>query len=1154
MSSADLTTIESNGSMSLLTDGTDYFLQPNGGAAVELSYNGAPVVAGEFAQYGYNAPIAATQTANGYEVAWKTTSGDQYQIWTIDSSGNETSIPFVGSGAQVESYEASFNDDLNGDGTIGVLVAPTIAGTVGGQTTTSEAPAKPFAHVTIGDANAGATDTLTITLGGAGGTLADGSGFSGLTSVGSGVYALSGTAPAITSELDALVFNPNAGAPNTSSMTTFTLSDQSSAGGAPVIDNTTSVIDSDAAVAPTIDGTVGGQTTTSEAPAKPFAHVTIGDANAGATDTLTITLGGAGGTLSGTGLSGGIGSVYALTGTAAAITSELDALIFMPIAGAPNTSSTTTFTLSDLSSAYATPAVDSATSVVDSDAAVAPTIAGTVGGQTTTSEAPAKPFAHVTIGDANAGATDTLTITLGGAGGTLADGSGFSGLTSVGSGVYALSGTAPAITSELDALVFNPNAGAPNTSSMTTFTLSDQSSAGGAPVIDNTTSVIDSDAAVAPTIDGTVGGQTTTSEAPAKPFAHVTIGDANAGATDTLTIALGGEGGTLADGSGFSGLTSVGSGVYALSGTAPAITSELDALVFTPRTGAPNTSSTTTFALSDQSSAGGAPVIDNTTSVIDSDPVVAPTIAGTVGGQTTTSEAPAKPFAHVTVGDANADATDALTIALGGAGGTLADGSGFSGLTSVGSGVYTLSGTAPAITSELDALVFTPKTGAPNTSSTTTFTLSDLSGAGGAPVIDNTTSVIDSDLVVAPTIAGTVGGQTTTSEAPAKPFANVTVGDANAGATDTLTIALGGAGGTLSGSWLSGGIGGVYTLSGTASAITSELEALIFTPKTGAPNTSSTTTFTLSDQSSAYATHAVDGTTSVIDHDPAIAPADILWRNSSGDTELWNSNGSGGFTGEDLGVVGNSWQIAGTGDFNGDGHSDILWRNTNGDADLWNSNGSGGFTGEDLGVVGNSWQIAGTGDFNDDGHSDILWRNSNGDTELWNSNGSGGFVGDDLGVVSNGWQIAGTGDFNGDGHSDILWRNSNGDVDLWNSNGSGGFTGEDLGVVGNSWQVAGTGDFSGNGESSILWRNANGDTALWNPNGSGGFVGEDLGVVSNSWQIAGTGDFSGDGHSGILWRNTNGDTELWNSNGSGGFTGQDLGVVSNSWSVHKIFA
>ena len=125
--------------------------------------------------------------------------------------------------------------------------------------------------------------------------------------------------------------------------------------------------------------------------------------------------------------------------------------------------------------------------------------------------------------------------------------------------------------------------------------------------------------------------------------------------------------------------------------------------------------------------------------------------------------------------------------------------------------------------------------------------------------------------------------------------------------------------------------------------------------------------------------------------------------------------------------------------------------------ELWNSNGSGGFKGQDLGIVNNSWQIAGTGDFNGDGHADILWRNANGDVDLWNSNGNGGFTGQDLGIVSDSWQIAGTGDFNGDGHSDILWRNVNGDVDLWNSNGNGGFTGQDLGSVGNSWKISASG-------------------------------------------------------------------------------------------------
>ena len=62
--------------------------------------------------------------ASGYEVAWSIPGADQYQIWSTDSSGNEVSIPFAGSGAQVASYETSFNYDLNGDGTIGVNASP----------------------------------------------------------------------------------------------------------------------------------------------------------------------------------------------------------------------------------------------------------------------------------------------------------------------------------------------------------------------------------------------------------------------------------------------------------------------------------------------------------------------------------------------------------------------------------------------------------------------------------------------------------------------------------------------------------------------------------------------------------------------------------------------------------------------------------------------------------------------------------------------------------------------------------------------------------------------------------------------------------------------------------------------------------------------
>ena len=117
------TVIETNGSMSLLTDGTNYLLEPKGGTAVKLSYNGAPVTVGQFGAW---TPVAAAQTATGYEVALELTGSNEFTIWNTDSSGNYLSSAFntaLGTSAQLESYEPGFNYDLNGDGTIGIPAA-----------------------------------------------------------------------------------------------------------------------------------------------------------------------------------------------------------------------------------------------------------------------------------------------------------------------------------------------------------------------------------------------------------------------------------------------------------------------------------------------------------------------------------------------------------------------------------------------------------------------------------------------------------------------------------------------------------------------------------------------------------------------------------------------------------------------------------------------------------------------------------------------------------------------------------------------------------------------------------------------------------------------------------------------------------------------
>jgi hypothetical protein len=99
-------------------------IETAGGPTIELMYNGAPVVAGQFGTW---TPIAAQQTASGYEVAWKqpgsVPGADQYTIRDTDSNGNYLSGPIsnvYGPNPALESVETSFQYDLNGDGTVGI--------------------------------------------------------------------------------------------------------------------------------------------------------------------------------------------------------------------------------------------------------------------------------------------------------------------------------------------------------------------------------------------------------------------------------------------------------------------------------------------------------------------------------------------------------------------------------------------------------------------------------------------------------------------------------------------------------------------------------------------------------------------------------------------------------------------------------------------------------------------------------------------------------------------------------------------------------------------------------------------------------------------------------------------------------------------------
>ena len=113
------TVIQVDGSTGLAEVANEYFIYESGGSGLALSYGGAPITAGEFGAW---TPIGAVQTSTGYEVAVQFGTADEYTIWTVDNSGNVTDTFGVvaGNSYALESLESTFNQDLNGDGVIGV--------------------------------------------------------------------------------------------------------------------------------------------------------------------------------------------------------------------------------------------------------------------------------------------------------------------------------------------------------------------------------------------------------------------------------------------------------------------------------------------------------------------------------------------------------------------------------------------------------------------------------------------------------------------------------------------------------------------------------------------------------------------------------------------------------------------------------------------------------------------------------------------------------------------------------------------------------------------------------------------------------------------------------------------------------------------------
>jgi hypothetical protein len=419
---------------------------------------------------------------------------------------------------------------------------------------TAPVSVKPFTGVVITDANAGQTETAIVTLSSAAnGTLSDPNAATDGSTAATGVWSVSGSATQVAAALDGLVFTPTANqvAPGASVTTTLTVMVEDTAG-------------EQASARSTVTATRAAVTHTAS-PASAQVSGTGGTIYDTSGNAWTITS----------------GQQIAENGTVVPSSAEVVTLFWtgtaldqlntsgdwwtQPLDGSAGTE------LSGAPAGYA----GSTTSITVTPASE--TVA-------TTDAASVKPFTDVAIADANNGQTETATVTLSAtADGTLSDPNTATDRSEVVNGVLTVSGSATAVATALDGLVFSPtkNQVAPNSVVTTTVTASIKNTAG--ETTSATTTVKATDVAAAITITPATEAVAATDAASVKPFTGVSITDVDVGQSETATVTLStAANGTLSDPNAATDGSTITNGVLTVSGSATAVATALDGLEFEP--------------------------------------------------------------------------------------------------------------------------------------------------------------------------------------------------------------------------------------------------------------------------------------------------------------------------------------------------------------------------------------------------------------------------------------------------------------------------------------------------------------------------------------------------------------------------------------------
>jgi hypothetical protein len=228
-------------------------------------------------------------------------------------------------------------------------------------------------------------------------------------------------------------------------------------------------------------------------------------------------------------------------------------------------------------------------------------------------------------------------------------------------------------------------------------------------------------------------------------------------------------------------------------------------------------------------------------------------------------------------------------------------------------------------------------------------------------------------------------------------------------------------------------------------------------------------------------------------------------------------------------------------DFDGDGQPDIVFRNAiSGATYVWHIDAATRTLKNDafVATIDPAWQVAGIGDFDGDGKPDLVWRNTaTGGTYLWYMDDAAFRSDAFLFALSPEWIIQAVADFNADGKPDFLMRNaSTGLAFAWFFDNASPIGDQYLFSVDPSWIVEAAGDLSGDGQPDLVFRNrGTGLAFVWRTRYSGGTLALDasdpaLFSIDPIWEIVQLADWNGDGAPDFLFRNAgSGTVFVWYS-------------------------